>query len=324
MVLTFGEEYVHRYFMTKLTFAEWLEHWGEPRIQEITAGSEKCYRSMWETRDGSSGPWQFPAWELCLGPYWDESLTNWHSRWERCGGRLCEGRMIAAKWDSIWSKLSSTFYDGFGRPYPPYARSSCAHWVNIGQDEAIVSGAITESELNDYMARFPREPLIDKDGNPIPQELIQAAVEELEEQIYRNGGPRPGAGREERVSHERGRREESLASAQIEYARRSLEGKEQEAVFRLLEQVEETLRESPFVVDPRRWEWLCSSVSNLTTTTYFDRYPNWRARAWIACADLHRVSSDSASELSCLEHAISINSKAPVKRRIKKLQTQNE
>lgn len=311
--------------MKTLTFAEWVAHWGEARLAEIIDGSEKCYRSMWEKRDGyGDGPWQFPAWELCLRSYWEESLSDWHSRWERCGGRLCEGRMVASKWDSIWTKLSGTFYDGFGHPYPPYARSSCAYWRNIDQDEAIVIGAITESELNDYMARFPRQPLIDRDGNPIPKELIQAAHDELEEQIYRNGGPRPGASREERVAHKRKRHEEALAQAQAEYERRNLERDKQNDIFRLLEQVEDSLKESSLVSDPRRWEWLCSSVNTLTSTTYFDGYPNWQARAWVACAELHRNLSDSTTELSCLEHAISLSDKLPIKRRIKKLRTQKK
>jgi hypothetical protein len=125
----------------------------------------------------------------------------------------------------------------------------------IGQDEAIVTGAISESELNDYMARFPNEPLNDKDGNPIPKELLQEAVDELEEHIYRSGGARPGASREERVAHERKRREKSFARSQAEYEQRNRERNDQDAVFQLLEQVEASLRESPTVADPRRWEW---------------------------------------------------------------------
>jgi hypothetical protein len=310
--------------MTKLTFAEWVAHWGESRLAERLASSQKCYREMWEERDGSSGPWQYPAWELCLGVYWDESLAEWHSRWQRCGGRLCEGRMIAAKWDGIWARLSSTFYDGLGHPYPPYARSSCAHWMNIGQDEAIVTGAISELELQNYMARFPREPLKDRDGNPIPRESLQATLDELDALIYRSGGPRPGASREERVAHARKRREEAFARSQAEYEQRNRERDEQDVAFRLLEQVEASLREAPSVADPRRWEWLCNSLATLTPTKHFDRYPNWQARTWVACAELHRIASDSTSELTCLEHALSINPKSPIKRRIKRLQSQHE
>lgn len=175
---------------------------------------------MWEERENPASLWSFPAWELCLGNYWHESKEEWHSRWTRCGGKLAEGRMIAAKWDVIWETLSSTFYDGLGFPYPPYARSSCAYWSDIDQDEAIVVGAISEADFNDYMAQFSRKPLIGKDGKPIPNELLQAIRDGLEEEIYRSGGPRPDATRAERVAHERKRREESFARAQAEYERR--------------------------------------------------------------------------------------------------------
>jgi hypothetical protein len=308
--------------MPKLTFIEWVAWWGEPRLEEIIAQSRNCSFRMWEERHDSNLLWSFPAWELCLGPYWQEPLTEWHARWQRCGGILSEGRMIAPKWDVIWERLSGTFDDGLGQPFPPYARSSCAHWTDVGQDEAIVVGAISESAFRDYMGQFPREPLRDKDGNPISKEFLEAVASELADHIYRNGGPRPGASRAERVAHERKRREESFARAQAEYEelnrKREQERAEQNAVFRLLEQVEAFLQDSPPAHDSR-WEWLCSSVQTLTATAHFERYPNWRARAWVASAELHRLLSDSESELACLQHALSINSKLPIKRRIKKL-----
>ena len=236
--------------------------------------------------------------------------------------------MIASKWDGIWENLSNTFLDGLGHPYPPYARSSCAYWTAIDQDEAIVTGAISESEFNNYMAQFPHEPLKDKHGNLIPIELIQAALTELEEKIYQDGGPRPDATRTERVANKNKHREESFALAQAEYKQRNLERSrersEQNAVFRLLEQVEDSLREAPSIHDTLQWEWLRTSVSTLTTTAHFENYPNWRARAWVACADLYRLTPDPANELLCLEHALTINNKLAIKRRIKKLQIQAE
>lgn len=313
--------------MKTLTFSEWRAHWGDERLAEITESSQAAYKRDWDERDDPIGLWSFPAWELRLGTYWQESLDEWHSRWERCGGRLSGGRMIAAKWDGIWSRLSSTFYDGFGRPYPPYASSSCACWADIGQDEAIVTGAIPESEFREYMSRFPREPLMDKEGNPISRNLLTAAHAELEEKINKMGGPRPGATREERVEHERKRREESFSRMQAEYKQRNLEQnrerEEKNAAFRLLEQVEASLRDAPTVEDPRRWEWLCASLKTLTATTHFDRYPNWQARVWVSCAELHRLQGDPTSELSSLEYALSIDSKLPVKRQIKKLKSEH-
>lgn len=314
--------------MTTTTFAEWVEYWGEPHLVEVIADSQKCYREMWDERNDGGTLWSFPAWELCLGTCWQESLVEWHSRWQHCGGRLCDGRMIAAKWDEIWARLSSTFYDGLGYPYPPYARSSCAYWSNICQDEVIVTGAISESEFEAYMARVSREPLEDLNVDSVSIELLEAAGAALEDEIHRLGGPPPGATRAERVTHQRKQREESFARAQAEYEERNRERnrarEEQNAVFRLLEQVEESLRELPSVHDPRRWEWLCTSVKSLTTTLHFDRYPNWRARAWLACAELHKIKNDPAGELVCLEHALSINDKLPIKRRIKNLKNLHE
>jgi hypothetical protein len=305
--------------MNTPTFAEWLAHWGEERLAENLDQSQKCYRRMWEERENPGFLWWFPAWELCLGSYWHESPEEWHSRWKDCGGKLSEDRMIAAKWDIIWGRLSSTFYDGLGYAYPPYARSSCAYWLNIDQDEAIVVGAISESQFKDYMAQFKREPPMDKDGKPFSKEFLLALRRALEEEIYRGGGPRPGATHTERVSHERKQRKESFARAQAEYERRRNERDEQNSVFRLLEQVEASLRDLPSVQDSRRWEWLCTTLNTLTTTPHFDRYPNWRARAWLAHAEMYATSSDRVNELLCLEQALQLNSKLPIKRRIKKL-----
>lgn len=308
-----------------MNFNEWLEHWGEARLAEIIAGSQECYRSKWEARDGSCGPWQYPAWELCVGAYWEESSTDWHSRWQRCGGQLYDGRMIAAKWDGIWARLSGTFPDGLGQPYPPYARSSCAHWVEIGQDEAIVIGAITESKFNDYMARFPREPLMDKDGQPIPKELIQAALEELQEHIYRNGGPRPGASREERVAHERKQREERREKqTAIECERIAqqpeMRRKHEEWVtnFSLLADVEKSLDEPE--IDESRMIWLCESIQKLTSTSGFEGFQDVRPAAWIAAANLHQHQGNKSDELDCLRYALKLDPKAPVKRRVKALE----
>ena len=230
--------------------------------------------------------------------------------------------MIAAKWDSIWERLSSTCYDGLGFAFPPYARSSCAYWTDIDDDEAIVVGAISESEFEDYMAQFPYEPLKDREGNIIPIELLQAAVAGADEVIYRLGGPRPGASRAERVDHMRKQREESNTRIREEYEQRNAERDSQNAVFRLLEEVETLLRDAPCIVNSERWEWLCKSLSTLTATEHFERYPNWRARAWVASATMYRHLSDSNNELACLECALKLNAKLPIKRRIKALETQ--
>lgn len=158
---------------------------------------------MWEHRNDKIAIVRYPAWELCSGFYWEENVNEWHERWAKCGGELFEGRMIAATWEKIWEQLTSTFCDGLGQPYPPYARSSCANWNKIDDDEAIVLGVINESEYNERLAAFSHEPVLDRDGNPISVELLEEAKRELEENIYQHGGPRPGASRAERVAHKR-------------------------------------------------------------------------------------------------------------------------
>ena len=305
------------------TFSEWMEYRGETRLSENIAQSQNSSRRMWEERNDPISLPMHPAWELCLGYEWEESLPEWHVRWQKCGGILHEGRMIAAKWDPIWERLSATFYDGLGKPYPPYARSSCARWSNIGQDEAIVVGAISEAEYEDRMQMFPPPDLIDKDGKPLSQDKLKQILQELQEEIYRNGGPPPNATRAERVAHERKRREESAAKSKAEYekqrqAKRDAYAKK-DAVFRLLEEVESSLLSEPSISDQRRNAWLQESLSTLLQTPHFDPYPNWRARTWLAYANLYKQLGDPANELRSLEEAIKINPKLAVKKRIKSL-----
>lgn len=172
---------------------------------------------------------------------------------------------------------------GAGSGYPPYARSSSAYWSTISQDEAIVLGVISESELNEQMVRFKREPLIGIDGKAIPEELLQAALQEIKEQIYRNGGPPPDATRAQRVAHERMQREESLTRARSEHQPQCDEREDRDSVFQMLEQIEGSLRNSPSVQDSRRWDWLCKSLNILTATPHFDKYPIWRSHLASTC-----------------------------------------
>lgn len=266
---------------------------------------------MWEERNGED-VWARPAWELCLSDYWDESVEEWHARWVQCGGQLREGRMVAAKWDGIWERLSATFYDGLGKPYPPYARSSAALWMDVDQDEAVVMGAVTESELDERLANVPVEPLLDHDGNQIPSELLEAALQELRDDSF---------SREERVEHRREEERKAMEQVQADYAAKNQQRDEKDAVFRLLELVEQSLRETPAIHDDRRWEWLCDSLKKLTATEHFEPYPNWRARAWLASANMYRSTNSPADELACLRAAIELNPKLPIKRRIKALET---
>lgn len=300
------------------SYVEWLAHWGGERDAERYESSRQCYARMWAERDESSA--QFPAWELCLGVYWEEDCEEWTTRWVGVGGRLFEGtRMIAAKWDPIWPKLGATFYDGFDSPHPPYARYSCAYWNEIDDDEAIALGVITEEEYQRESASIGSHESISETQRIALKQILH----DMEIDAHARGGPRPGASRKERFLHRRSQEQEELGKARQAYAQtaddRRREWADKNAAFRLMETVEESLDLRAEVSDPAQWAWLCESVTSLTETTHFDGYENWKARAWLATANLHKFSGDTANELGCLEFALGLNNKLPVKRRIKAL-----
>lgn len=56
----------------------------------------------------------YPAWELTSVE--KPELYDWSSRWQSCGGRVFDGRMIALKNSPIWAQLSLFQY-----PWPPFA-----------------------------------------------------------------------------------------------------------------------------------------------------------------------------------------------------------
>lgn len=260
--------------MNSLNFQEWLAHWGEERLTQQISDSQQCYRAMWERRNDRDSLHLSPAWELSLSLFWEENTDEWHARWTRCGGTLYEGRMIAAKRDGIWDRLSGTFYDGLGNPYPPYARSSCARWDEIGRDEAIALGVIGSNDgLEAYRASLVADLF---DGHP--ERATLADLKSTRQQILAALAEMKQG--EEHVAHERQQQREQAERVKAEYeAKNQQAGKdwaEKNAMFRLLEEVERSLREAPVVHDERRWNWLCDALAKLTATPYFDEYPNWR------------------------------------------------
>lgn len=311
--------------MSSTTFSDWVSHFGEERLEEQIASSMACYQRFWKKREDEVYLRISPAWELCFGSIWHESEPKWHSRWEECGGQLFDGRMIAAVWSPIWPRLSNTFYDGMGNPYPPFARSSCAYWRNISADEAIVLGVISEAEYRERLSKHPAKPLLGKNGKPLSKEFLNELKEKLAQSAHERGGPRPGASREERYRHRQRQEEERAREAQADYEKRSKKSEEyyqRKEMFDLLQSVETTLKEVPEINDARRWEWLCQSAKELVETSHFERYPSWRARAWRICADLHKANGLLAEEAACLEKALAVNPKLAVKRRLNALKKQ--
>lgn len=102
---------------------------------------------------------QFPAWEFKrvyprLVPRGEvmtkegiepDPENSWPARWEKAGGELVGGRMIALKGDAIWENLGDTdlFDDGTDADVPPYAFNSGYGIVEVPREECIALGLVT-------------------------------------------------------------------------------------------------------------------------------------------------------------------------------------
>lgn len=78
----------------------------------------------------------YPAQELVGADERDEGV-NWLARWTAAGGKIYQGRMIAAKCDPVWIKLSP-----FGHSHPPYALKTGIRVSDVTRDEALQLGII--------------------------------------------------------------------------------------------------------------------------------------------------------------------------------------
>lgn len=79
----------------------------------------------------------FPAWELVRYIPAAEP-RRWRARWQRAGGTLYQGRMIAPKGDPVWGELgaSGNFPDALDVDHPPFAFTSGMGWDEINASEA--------------------------------------------------------------------------------------------------------------------------------------------------------------------------------------------
>lgn len=76
----------------------------------------------------------FPAYEL-LRAERRKMPRNWPAIWQQKGGRLYNGRMIAAKTDPIWVAISR-----FGLPYPPFDYNSGMDIFSVSRSECLALG----------------------------------------------------------------------------------------------------------------------------------------------------------------------------------------
>lgn len=73
---------------------------------------------------------------------------DWPARWQRAGGKLTGGRMVALKDDPVWEQLGSPdlFPDALGNPWPPFAFSSGMTTVELPREECIGLGLMAADD----------------------------------------------------------------------------------------------------------------------------------------------------------------------------------
>lgn len=270
---------------------------------------------MWDDRNDETSTRMFPVWELAIGPYWQESLVEWQVRWRSCGGEIFKSRMMASKWSPIWGKLASSFSDGFGKPYPPYARNTCVYLRCICDDEAIVLGVLSENEFKTRIAEIsaPKKPLLDRNGQPL--DLRKLLGDE-----YDNFVARGQMSRQDRLAEKKERKrvaaEKSAAYRRDHDARVEKERKDKNETFRQLERIDSQLETASSEEIERDSEDLLNSLNGLAESEHFERYPKWSARAWKYAGMVHRILGHDRSELEALRNALAKDSKVGVKRRL--------
>ena len=102
----------------------------------------------------------WPAWELARQYTRRMPRDDWGYRWQAAGDSvgwesaltlrgITGGRMIALKSSPIWAALGAGaggYTDTLGNPYPPFAYGSGLDWQEVGRDECIALGLISEDE----------------------------------------------------------------------------------------------------------------------------------------------------------------------------------
>lgn len=265
--------------------------------------------------------WSYPAWEL-IRIRQAATDDGWLNRFERAGGRLREGRMVAIKGDPVWAILGSSqfFTDALDIDHPPFSFNSGMGWRDVERDECIVLGVIDEewrpSGFNEWREGERRRIGADK----IPKELVKAAVKELEIKNY----GKAGLSHAEKVALKKARWDKMMEEAKEAYEARVRESEAEWALrsrhYTLVCRWEMELKQSPVSPEDPRWEGVVADIEELMTAHTFEQRPKWVSRAWRLKAELFKSLNDDKNEMLCLQWAQHYNPKAPVKRRLRQLE----
>jgi hypothetical protein len=136
--------------------------------------------------------YMYPAWELVR--YYDVEIPRgkrkgpngeivdvpgdgWPDRFQKAGGKLVNGRMIALKGDPVWIKLGSCelFGDALGNPFPPFAINSGMRWNVVSRTECLELGVIKEEPSPN--TGEPVSKFINFRGEQFDRDILQAAID---------------------------------------------------------------------------------------------------------------------------------------------------
>ena len=124
----------------------------------------------------------YPAQELIrVGPI-PRAPRPWRRKWIDAGGRLYDGRLIALKDDSIWTRgIDSGGFNRFGTPYPPYDFNSGMRLRNVSRREAIQLGVIESGQFVQPQNElgFPEAAIQETSISPEAREILKASYGEL-------------------------------------------------------------------------------------------------------------------------------------------------
>ena len=104
-------------------------------IQTNVAEARGYVRYLEGTSEGALAA--FPCQEFLRVQRRKVERTTWRERWDKAGGKIYAGRMIALKTDPVWANLSA-----FHHTWPPFDFNSGMGLRDIGRREAIRLGVI--------------------------------------------------------------------------------------------------------------------------------------------------------------------------------------